>query len=165
MGRCCEAGEALNFAEGSTYAPFAQTSIFIRIECVAIVAILFWVMTEMRAMAADIGVPATPLNAPNSYYPATAPLNWGGIYFGVNGGYGFGSSNWDNEGVSTGNFTTSGALAGGTAGLNYAGFGSGLLFGVEGDLDWSGLTGSSSAAACAGLARPLVQLARPKADG
>lgn len=155
MRRCCETvGEALNFAAGAAYAPCARASIFLRVERIAVIAILFWVMTGMQATAADIGVPATPLNAPNSYYPATAPLNWGGIYFGVNGGYGFGSSNWDNAGVSTGNFKTNGALFGGTAGLNYAGFGGGLLFGVEGDIDWSGLTGSSSAAACAGLGAP-----------
>lgn len=152
MRRCSETiGEALNFAAALAPAPCVRASIFIRVECIAVVAILLWVMTESRAMAADIGVPGTPPSAPFSYYPATAPVNWGGIYFGVNGGYGFGSSNWTNAGVSTGNFPTSGAIVGGTAGLNYAGFGGGLMFGVEGDLDWSALKGSSSTAACVAL--------------
>ena len=116
-----------------------------------VVAILLSLVTAGRAAAADVAPPAPlPPSAPANYYPATAPINWGGIYLGINGGYGFGSSNWTNAGVSTSGFTTDGALVGGTIGLNYAGYG-GLMFGVEGDLDWSALKGSSSTAACAGL--------------
>ena len=105
------------------------------------------------AFAADLPVPA-PI-PPANYYPAAAPFNWSGIYIGINGGYGFGSSVWTNAGVSTGNFNTNGALLGGTLGINYAGFGGGFLFGVEGDIDWSTVRGNSSVAACTALG-PVV---------
>ena len=52
-------------------------------------------------------------------------------------------------GVSTGNFNTNGFLVGGTLGANYQ---TGLyLVGFEGDIDWSSVQGSSSAAACVAL--------------
>jgi outer membrane immunogenic protein len=142
--------KALNFAARSGYAPGFGAPVSIRVKRIAAVAIVLSLMTATGAMAADMPVPGSAPNPPTNYYPANAPLNSGGLYLGVNGGYGFGSSTWNNAGVSTGSFTTSGALVGGTAGLNYAGYG-GFLFGVEGDLDWSGLKGSSSTAACAGL--------------
>ena len=158
MRRCCKTiGKAVNLAACSAYVHrfWASITIFwasitIRVKCIAVVAMLLSLMTAVRAMAADVALPAPPPNAPTNYYPATAPVNWGGIYLGVNGGYGFGSSNWTNAGVSTGGFTTDGAVVGGTIGINYATYG-GLMFGVEGDLDWSALQGSSSIAACAGL--------------
>jgi len=115
------------------------------------VAIILSVVGLGRAVAADVDLPGPlPPHAPANYYPAAAPLNWGGVYFGINGGYGFGTSNWTNAGVSTGGFGTNGFLLGGTAGLNYA-IGGGFVFGVEGDMDWSTLSGSSSIAACAGV--------------
>jgi outer membrane immunogenic protein len=117
------------------------------------VAIILSVVGLGRAVAADVDLPAPlPPHAPANYYPATAPLNWGGVYFGINGGYGFGTSNWTNPNIGglTGGFGTNGFLLGGTAGLNYA-IGSGFVFGFEGDIDWSKLSGSSSIAACAGV--------------
>ena len=123
------------------------------IKPVIVVATLSFVCTP-RALAADVEVPAArPPSAAANYYPATAPINWGGIYFGINGGYSFGSSTWTNLGVSTGSFVTNGAILGGTAGLNFAGYG-GFVFGVEGDLDWAALSGNSSVAACVGLGAP-----------
>ena len=48
-----------------------------------------------QALAADLPQPAPPPQAPVAYVPTVAPVyNWGGIYFGANGGYGFGSSEW-----------------------------------------------------------------------
>jgi outer membrane immunogenic protein len=141
---------ALNFGASSSYAPGFAALFSIRVKRIAVVAIALSLMIATRAMAADVPMPGPAPVPPTNYYPADAPLNWGGFYFGVNGGYGFGRSDWNNGGVSTGSFATNGALVGGTAGLNYGGFG-GFVFGVEGDLDWSGLTGSSSTAACAGL--------------
>ena len=107
-----------------------------------------------RALAADIEVPAPlPANAPSYYY--APPVDWSGIYLGLNGGYDFGKSNWSDAGLSTGNFSTNGFLLGGTLGINYL-TGSGFLFGVEGDFDWSTLLGQSSTGACAGLAPGLI---------
>jgi hypothetical protein len=52
--------------------------------------------------------PAPPPQAPVAYMPVVAPVyNWGGIYYGINGGYGFGHSDWTNPLIasgSTGNF-------------------------------------------------------------
>ncbi len=63
------------------------------------------------AAAADLPRPA----APQPYYkaPAYVPAySWTGFYIGVNGGGGFGRSDWD----STGSFDISGGLVGGTLG-------------------------------------------------
>ncbi|MGA3310344.1 MAG: outer membrane protein [Xanthobacteraceae bacterium] len=98
-----------------------------------------------QALAADLpqpGPPPTP-RAPSTYVPTTAPVyNWGGIYFGINGGYGFGTSNWTPAApfIPTGNFSTSGFLAGGTLGANYQ-MGA-FVLGIEGDGDWTNLSGS-----------------------
>jgi outer membrane immunogenic protein len=64
--------------------------------------------------------------------------NWTGFYIGVNGGGGFGSSNWD----STGSRDVSGGLIGGTIGYNYQ-FGQ-VVAGIEGDVDWSGINGTTN---------------------
>jgi outer membrane immunogenic protein len=100
-----------------------------------------------RVMAADIPVAQAAPVPPPIYFPAY--YNWSGIYLGVNGGYGFGQSNWTNAIVSTGSFNTNGFLVGGTLGANYQ-TGS-YLVGFEGDIDWSSVQGSSSAAACVAL--------------
>jgi outer membrane immunogenic protein len=115
----------------------------------AIIAALLSLIGAVHALAADIEVPAAPPpSVPVNYFPR--PVDWGGLYFGVNGGYGFGTSVWTNAAVSTGNFNANGGLLGGTLGINYAN-GGGFLFGVELDADWSGLSGSSSVAACTAL--------------
>ena len=120
------------------------------------VAVMASLCSAVPALAADMEIPpaAAPV-PPNSYYPARPPLSWGGGYFGVNGGYALGSNNWTNAGVSTGDFALNGALLGGTAGLNFAGYG-GFVFGVEGDMDWSSQSGSSSATACVGISAGML---------
>ena len=95
-----------------------------------------------RARAADLPLPGGAPIPPSSYYPVSPPINWGGVYIGLNGGYGLGSSNWSNSLGSTGNFPVNGGVFGGTLGINYAGFGDWVLLGFEGDFDWSGATGS-----------------------
>lgn len=99
------------------------------------------VMTVMgSANAADMSRRhAMPAKAPMY----EAPYNWTGFYVGINGGGGFGHSNWD--AFATG-FDTSGGLVGGTVGYNYQ-MGQ-VVFGLEGDGDWSNLRGSG---VCAGL--------------
>jgi outer membrane immunogenic protein len=102
-----------------------------------------------QALAADLPPAAAPApRAPAAYIPAVAPTyNWGGVYIGVNGGGAFGTSNWTNPilvGGTTGDFNLTGWLVGGTLGANFQA--SQIVFGVEGDLDWTNIKGSNSAA-------------------
>src|SRR5258708_23629308 len=89
--------------------------------------------------AADLSVApiykAPPMAAPQAY-------NWSGFYVGLNGGGGWGTSNWD----SAGSFNLSGGVIGGTAGVNWQ-MGHAVL-GFEGDGDWSNLKGSSTSTRC-----------------
>lgn len=108
------------------------------------------------ALAADLPAAPLPPQAPAAYIPPVAPVyNWGGIYIGLNGGYGFGNSNWNatpglgGGATGTGDFDINGALAGGTIGANFQ---SGqFVFGVEADGDWTNMTGSTSAGDCVGF--------------
>jgi len=70
--------------------------------------------------------------------------NWTGIYIGINGGGGWGTSRFDFPGFgrTTGDFSTSGGLVGGTIGVNWQT--SNVVFGVEGDGDWANIRGSSA---------------------
>ncbi len=104
-----------------------------------------------QALAADLPQPAPPPQAPVAYVPTVAPVyNWGGIYFGANGGYGFGSSEWSDPNnfaaPNTGNFSTTGFLVGPTVGVNFQT--DAFVFGIEGDFDASWLDGKSSSAYC-----------------
>ena len=92
------------------------------------------------APAADIARRPMPAKA-----PYVAPLyDWTGFYVGINGGGGFGRSSFSAP-FPTGSFDTSGGLVGGTLGYNWqAGQ---IVFGVEGDGDWSDIRGSTR---CAG---------------
>lgn len=103
------------------------------------------------ALAADLPPPAAPPpRAPATYVPAAVPYyNWGGVYFGVNGGGIFGNSNWSAPAGSTGNFNTTGFLVGGTVGANFQA--GAFVFGVEGDLDWDNVSGNTSSGPCAGF--------------
>ena len=92
------------------------------------------------AAAADL----PPGGAPY-YYKAPYALpafNWTGFYIGVNGGGGFGNSAWD----TTSSFSTTGGVVGGTVGYNYQ-IGPAVL-GAEGDIDWSGIKGTTTTGAC-----------------
>jgi outer membrane immunogenic protein len=94
-------------------------------------------------LAADFPLPAAePARLP-TVYDANGPYtNWAGAYLGLNGGYGLGSSQWTLGLLGTGVFDTNGFLFGGTAGFNYPV--SAVLVGIEGDIDWSGLSGSTA---------------------
>jgi outer membrane immunogenic protein len=93
------------------------------------------------ARAADLSVApiykAPPVAAPQAY-------NWSGFYLGLNGGGAWGTSNWD----SAGSFNLSGGVVGGTAGVNWQ-IGHAVI-GLEGDVDWSTLKGTTTSALCAG---------------
>jgi outer membrane immunogenic protein len=105
-----------------------------------------------RASAADLPVPAGPAPA---YYPVATVYDWGGGYIGINGGYAFGQSEWGSDPLnpsglsSTGNFNVNGGLIGATLGVS--GQWGAWVFGIEGDFDWQGLSGSSNSPFCTNL--------------
>jgi outer membrane immunogenic protein len=114
--------------------------------------VLFSLLGAACALAADLPLPGPAPIPPNSYYPAWQPVNWTGLYLGVNAGYGIGRSDWTDAVGATGLFAVNGPVVGGTAGINYGGFGDWLLIGIEGDFDWSGAAGSAGCAALGGAA-------------
>lgn len=92
------------------------------------------------AAAADLP-PRYPV-APRA--PVYNPVySWTGFYVGINGGGGWGRSTWD--GVDK--FSVSGGLIGLTAGYNYQY--NQAVFGIEADVDWSSIQGSTTAGICA----------------
>jgi len=104
----------------------------------AFVACLGLVAFASAAAAADL-----PQRAPAPYYKAPPvvgppPYTWSGFYLGINGGGGWGRSAWD----STGGFDISGGLVGGTVGYNYQ-IGQAVV-GIEGDVDWADINGTTS---------------------
>jgi outer membrane immunogenic protein len=104
-----------------------------------------------QALAADLPQPAPPPpQAPAAYIPTVAPVyNWGGIYFGANGGYAFGNSKQTTAaGTTTGTFGVTGFMTGGTIGANFQT--DAFVFGIEGDFDGSWMQGSAGPAVCFG---------------
>ncbi len=98
-----------------------------------------------------LAMPALGADLPRKAPPYIAPaFSWTGFYVGINGGYGWGNSNWTDTvtGASTGNFNISGGLAGGTLGYNLQ-TGS-WVWGLETDLDWANIKGTTNFAACGG---------------
>jgi outer membrane immunogenic protein len=98
--------------------------------------VIFLATTGYAALATDL-----PRKGPAYIEPF---FSWSGFYLGLNGGYGWGTSNWTATagGLTTGDFNISGALAGGTIGYNLQ---TGVwVWGVEGDLDASWIKGSTT---------------------
>ena len=96
--------------------------------------------SALSAQAADM-----PRANPVPYYKASeAPFAWTGFYFGVNGGYGWGRSNWSDPAFSlgSGTFNTTGALFGGQ--LGYTWQTGPIVLGIETDADWTNIKGSTS---------------------
>jgi outer membrane immunogenic protein len=108
------------------------------------------------ALAADLpqAMPPPPPQAPATYVPTVAPqYNWGGIYIGLNGGYGFGKSSWGIP-ENTGNFNINGGVAGGTIGANFQ---TGqVVFGIEADGDWADITGTGNSTAAGDCVTPAA---------
>src|ERR1044071_4195741 len=88
------------------------------------------------SVAADLG-PRPVFKGPAYIAPV---FTWTGFYVGINGGYGWGDSDW-NPGPPS--FDTKGWLAGGTIGYNLQ-TGS-FVWGIEADFDWSNMKGSRGA--------------------
>jgi outer membrane immunogenic protein len=98
------------------------------------------------AAAADM-TPRYPQQQPYLQGPLYSPaFTWTGFYLGLNGGGGWGTSRWDR----TGDFDLSGGVIGGTAGFNWQ---TGqVVIGIEGDADWSGVSGTTTPLCPAGCA-------------
>jgi len=104
---------------------------------------------SLAAQAADLP-PAPPPQAPVAYIPLPPPYNWGGIYVGINGGYGWGTTKWTApvDGLSS-SLSSNGGVFGGTLGFNYQM--NAFVFGVEGDFDWSNINTGTSSTLCANI--------------
>jgi outer membrane immunogenic protein len=84
--------------------------------------------------------------AQSSYMPQST--NWGGFYAGINGGFASGTVDWTGDyivggssvGTDSGSFDTSGWMAGAQLGGNMQ-LGN-FVLGVEGDVDWTNLSGT-----------------------
>ncbi len=103
-------------------------------------AVLLALAAAVPAGAADLSV------APIYKAPPMVPsaYNWSGFYLGANGGGAWGTSNWD----GAGSFNLSGGVIGGTAGFNWqTGH---VVLGLEGDVDWSSLHGTTTTLCPAG---------------
>ena len=91
-------------------------------------------VASIAAEAADMPIKAPYYKGPPrsvvSYY------NWTGFYAGINGGYGFGTSDWSSPAVS---MKPKGAMFGGTVGYNWQA--GSIVYGLEGDFGWSGVKG------------------------
>jgi outer membrane immunogenic protein len=81
--------------------------------------------------AADLPTYKAP--PPAVYVP---PFSWTGVYFGVNGGYGWATTNSNTFGNPSGGFV------GGTLGANYQ-MGQ-FVFGAEGDWDWANIANTQT---------------------
>jgi outer membrane immunogenic protein len=93
------------------------------------------------ADAADLSrPPPPPLYKAAPYVPV---YNWTGLYAGINGGYGWGTSNWS---ALPSNLKPNGGLVGGQIGYNWQ-FGQ-FVYGLEGDADWADFRGNSGIAGC-----------------
>jgi outer membrane immunogenic protein len=97
------------------------------------------VLSAAGASAADIPRPM-PAKAPAVYAPV---FTWTGFYLGINGGYGWGTSDWDGFAADA---SPDGFLIGGTIGYNWQ---TGpWVFGLEGDVDWTNIKGSFTNILC-----------------
>jgi len=103
------------------------------------IAVCALLATPFAAQAADMPVKGYYKGPPRSvisYY------NWTGFYAGVNGGYGWGTSDWTSPAVSV---KPKGWLAGGTVGYNWQS--GAIVYGLEGDFDWADIKDSTACGA------------------
>ena len=95
-------------------------------------------------LAAAVASPsfAADLARPNYKAPLyVAPFSWSGFYVGINGGYGWGESDWSSS-ATAGSAKLKGGLAGGTIGYNLQT--GAWVWGLEGDFDASWIKGSDN---------------------
>jgi outer membrane immunogenic protein len=106
----------------------------------AVIAVISFLATLTGSAAgADLG--RGPYGRAPAYAPA--PLyNWSGFYLGLNAGGAWGTSSWDSAAAPTGDFDVSGGMIGATLGYNWQ-FGQWVV-GVESDIDWTNIRGSTT---------------------
>lgn len=110
-------------------------------------------IASLIVLATTLAVPALAADVPLYKGPAPAyeapAFSWTGFYLGINGGYGFGKSDWSSTATS-GGIDPQGALVGATFGYNWQ-TGSWVL-GAEGDIDatWISASTTSGLGLCAG---------------
>jgi len=99
-------------------------------------------MLSAPAFAADVA--PRPQAAPVYKAPPAQAFDWSGFYLGLNGGYAFGRSSWDDPavGAGSGKFNTRGGLLGGQVGYNWQT--GNTVLGVESDINWANLNGAAS---------------------
>jgi outer membrane immunogenic protein len=127
---------------------------YARAICVGLLAATF---TSGLSAAADLApryYPQPIARAP-VYYPV---YSWTGFYLGINGGGGWGSSQWD----GVGGFNVSGGVIGGTIGYNWQ-IGR-FLIGAEGDVDGPIFVAPPRHSACP-VVRPAIIGSPPYAGG
>jgi outer membrane immunogenic protein len=93
-------------------------------------------LAALPASAADL-----PRGTPYKSPAYVAAYNWTGVYIGINGGGAWGDSDWSGLAFSN---SPSGGMIGGTAGYNWQGAGMPWVFGIEGDIDWTGIKDSGA---------------------
>src|SRR5947207_12672596 len=102
-------------------------------------AVWLGILFAGEAAAADLPPRYQPPYQPPAYSPVYSPYyNWTGFYLGINGGGGWGRSQWD--GIDR--FDASGGVIGGTIGYSWQ-FNH-LVLGAEGDIDWSDMKGTTA---------------------
>jgi outer membrane immunogenic protein len=101
-------------------------------------------MAALSLLAASYSAQAADIPRPvyKGVRSIVAYYNWTGFYVGINGGYGWGDSDWTVPAVSN---SPKGALIGGTVGFNYQ-IGS-FVWGLEGDYDWADIKDSTACGA------------------
>jgi len=116
-------------------------------------AVMLSFVAAGAAFAADLPqAPPPPPRAPAVYAPAPPVYNWGGVYVGINGGWGFGTAKYTVPPIAgvplgvTGSVNDSGGVVGGTLGVNFQT--GAFVFGVEGDFDYSGINTGTTSTIC-----------------
>lgn len=97
-----------------------------------------WLFTISLFLLAATGSARSADLALRPSYP-TVPVDWAGVYVGFNAGAAWGQAKW--VGVSANTFGVSGATAGPTVGYNFQN--GSWVWGLEGDFDWSAISGDS----------------------
>jgi len=102
----------------------------------------FTLAAGLAIAALSTAANAADIVHPPSMVTSSSAASWSGFYAGVNGGYGPGTASsgyYDGEGA----VSFSGLFLGGQLGYNFQ-LENGLVFGLEGDLNWSNESGTTS---------------------